>query len=119
MNNIQDFIQEIAQMSRQELLDAKNELAADKEIPKKERSALNKAIDERLFFLKNGSLIAVDSSVAHFFVSFESDGEKLSVVTHKTLGQFVLEVEPEIVYVHAKISGSEFFKLIEKGYGEI
>ncbi len=119
MNNIEDLLEEIAEMSRPELVKTRDELVKDTEIPKKSRSQLLTAVENRLYELKNGKPSPPNNTPACFFVSFESDGEKLSAITNKTLGQFALEFEPEVVYSHGKISFEEFNKLKYLGYGEV
>lgn len=115
------LLSEINEMSRPELIQAKDEIIKDTEIPKKDRSQLLTAIENRLHKLKNGKPAQKPCDLACYFVSFESEGEKLSVITHKTIGEFVLAVEPSlaIIYFHNKISQNEYEKLKNLGYGEV
>lgn len=119
MKNIQDALDEIAEMSRDELVRTRDELIKDTELPKKERNKLLSTVENRLYELKNGKPPPDSTVKPCYFASFESDGEKLSVLTHKSLGQFILAIEPEIVYSHAKISHDEFEQLKGLNYGEI
>lgn len=114
------LIAEINGMNRQELITAKQELIPDKDLPKYERGQLLSAINTRLSQMKNFEK-KVDKAKPRecYFVSMEKDGEKLSVVTEKTLGEVVLNMEPDVVYGFYKISKKEFEELRELGYGEV
>lgn len=117
------LIAEINEMTRQELITAKQELIPDKEIPKHERGQLLVAIDNRLSQMKNFEKtvdkIADKKPREFYFASMERDGEKLSIVTTKTLGELVLDMEPDVVYGFYKISKKEFDDLRGFGYGEV
>lgn len=76
-------------------------------------------IDFRLGQLKNSEKPPVDTNKNYSFVSMERDGEKLSVVTEKTLGEVVLSMEPDVVYGSYKINKKDFEELRELGYEEI
>lgn len=121
MIDIKDLLEEIAEMSRPELVKTRDELVKDTEIPKKSRSQLLTAVENRLYELKNGKPAPKPSDLPCYFVSFESEGDKLSVITHKTVGEFVLAVEPSLVIIlfYNKISQNEYEKLKTLGYGEV
>lgn len=113
------FLDEIDEMTRQELVSAKTELTADKSFPRKERGKIMAAIDFRLGQLKTAEKPPVDTNKNYSFVSMERDGEKLSVITEKTLGEVVLSMEPDVVYGFYKISKKDFENLKKLGYEEI
>lgn len=113
------LIDEINEMTRQELVSAKIELTADKDLPRKEKGKIMAAIDFRLGQLKNSEKPPININKNYSLVSMERDGEKLSVVTEKTLGGVVLSMEPDVVYGFYKIGKKEFEELRELGYGEV
>lgn len=114
------LLAEIKEMTRPELIQAKDELIKDTEIPKKDRSQLLTAIENRLYKLKNGKPAPQSKPPEEYsFASMERDGEKLSVVTTKTLGELVLDMEPDVVYGFYKVSKKEFEAMKELGYGEV
>lgn len=119
MNSIEDLLEEIAEMSRPELVQTRDDLVKDAEIPKKTRSQLLTAVENRLYELKNGKPAPKICDLPCYFVSFESEGDKLSVITHKSVGEFVLAVEPSFIYFHNKISQNEYEKLKNLEYGEV
>jgi hypothetical protein len=110
---------EINNLTRQELVSAKIELTVDKDLPRKEKGKIMAAIDFRLGQLKNSEKSPVDTSKNYSLISMERDGEKLSALTTKTLGEVVLNMEPDVVYGFYKISKKEFEELRELGYGEV
>lgn len=123
-NKLSSLIAEINEMTRQELISAKQELIPDKDIPKHERSQLLVAIDSRLSQMKNfektvDKITDKTKPREYSFASMERDGEKLSVVTVKTLGELVLDMEPDVVYGFYKVSKKEFNEMRELGYGEV
>lgn len=114
------LISEINEMSRPELIAAKQELIPDKDIPKAERNKLLVAIDNRLSQMKSFEQTIDKAKPREYsFVSMERDGEKLSVVTTKTLGELVLDMEPDVVYGFYKVSKKEFEAMKELEYGEV
>jgi len=121
MNYFQSMLSEIAEMSREELIEAKAELTADKDLPKSERGKIMAAIDSQLSKLKSVDkpLPQNVQNINYSFASMERDGEKLSVVTVKTLGELVLDMEPDMVYLFHKISKTEYNQMLDFGYGEV
>lgn len=115
------LIAEINGMNRQELIQTKDELIKDTEIPKKTRNQILTAVENRLYELKNCKPAPLASKLPNefYFASMERDGQKLSAVTTKTLGEVVLDMEPDVVYGFYKISKKEFEELRELGYGEV
>jgi hypothetical protein len=114
------LLAEINEMSRPELIAAKQELIPDKDIPKAERSKLLVAIDSRLSHMKSfEQAINKAKPREYYFASMERDGEKLSVVTTKTLGELILDMEPDVVYGFYKVSKKEFEAMKELGYVEV
>lgn len=119
------MIDEINEMSRPELIKNRADLNADEELPRHERGKLLAAIDSRLSQFKSFEKV-VDKTqnkptnqINYSFASMERDNEKLSVVTAKTLGELVLEMEPDMVYLFHKISKTEYNQMLDFGYGEV
>jgi hypothetical protein len=85
-NKLSSLIAEINEMTRQELITAKQELIPDKDIPKHERSQLLVAIDSRLSQMKNFEK-TVDKIIDKTKPREYSNFERYITMKNKTLSE--------------------------------
>ena len=112
--NIHDILPELETLTRDELVAAKNELTADKDIPRKQKGFIMSQIDARLSSLKKKK----EPTNGGFFYSFIGDGESLSCISRLPVGQFILRAEPEAMISSFPLTEEEYRAMVEKDWQE-
>ena len=116
--NITDFLEEISTMSRADLIAAKNDLSTDTELelPKQVRGQLVNAINNRLSALKNKPK---QQESGGFFYSFMAEGQAISAISKLSVGEFIIEGEPDALISVFPLSAEQFEKMVEKDWPSI
>lgn len=117
--NLYDLLDEIETLSREQLVQAKNELTADKDIPRKEKGQIMAQIDSRLSSLKKKKEPKeLNGLNGGFFYSFVGDGENLSCISRLPVGQFIVRAEPEAMISSFPLTEDEYRAMVEKDWQE-
>ncbi len=111
-----DLLDEIETLSREQLVQAKNELTADTDIPRKEKGQIMAQLDARLSSLKKKKE-PIGGNGGHFY-SFIGDGENLSCISRLPVGQFIVRAEPEAMISSFPLTGEEYQAMVEKDWQE-
>lgn len=114
--NIYDLLDEIETLSREQLIQAKNELTADTDIPRKEKGQIMAQLDARLSALKKKK--EPNGPNGGYFYSFIGDGENLSCISRLPVGQFIVRAEPEAMISSFPLTGEEYQAMVEKDWQE-
>lgn len=114
--NAHDILDEIETLTRDELVAAKNELTADKDIPRKEKGQIMAQIDARLSALKKKKE-PIGQNGGHFY-SFIGDGENLSCISRLPVGQFIVRAEPEAMISYFPLTAEEYDCMVDKDWQE-
>lgn len=114
--NLTDLLDEIETLSREQLVQAKNELTADTDIPRKEKGQIMAQLDARLSSLKKKKE-PIGGNGGHFY-SFIGDGENLSCISRLPVGQFIVRAEPEAMISSFPLTGEEYQAMVEKDWQE-
>jgi hypothetical protein len=112
-HNLLTFVQEIQKMSRVGLIAAKNDLLADSEIPRKEKGQLIVEIDKQLSTLKTKK-----KQESGFFCSFMVDGEAVSCISPLSVGDFIVQAEPDALISVFALSAEQYAAMKEKEWEE-
>lgn len=110
------LLDEIETMTRDELVAAKNELTADKDIPRKEKGQIMAQLDARLSLLKKKK--EPNGQNGGYFYSFIGDGENLSCISRLPVGQFIVRAEPEVMISSFPLTEEEYRAMVEKDWQE-
>ena len=114
--NAHDILDEIETLTRDELVAAKNELTADKDIPRKEKGQIMAQIDARLSALKKKK--EPNGPNGGYFYSFVGDGENLSCISRLPVGQFIVRAEPEAMISYFPLTAEEYDCMVDKDWQE-